>query len=296
MLGERINGYRSALRLPPWIFAADSPTSSVCSPAAAAVDDYSNFFGAIDSRSSDHFHMFEFKVRMCTSAKSHDWTECPFAHPGEKARRRDPRKFQYSGAVCPDFRKGSCRRGSACEFAHGVFECWLHPARYRTQLCKDGVSCTRRVCFFAHSAEQLRVLSPMADHSLHHRFSAVDYSPESNSPSLSSPTIATMPDSVGEILAHLEQLQVRKVKPMAASSSPATRMARGYFEDWDHDRTVKVHWQEEDDDEAAMERVESGNHLRARMFEKLSRENPLSSGTNPDPNPDVRWISELVNN
>lgn len=37
-----------------------------------------------------------------------------------------------------------------------MFECWLHPARYRTQLCTDGESCTRRVCFFAHGEAQLR--------------------------------------------------------------------------------------------------------------------------------------------
>ena len=29
---------------------------------------------------------------------------------------------------------GTCRRGDACPFAHGVFECWLHPSRYRTQV------------------------------------------------------------------------------------------------------------------------------------------------------------------
>ncbi|KAI5082608.1 hypothetical protein GOP47_0002351 [Adiantum capillus-veneris] len=102
--------------------------------------------------------MYEFKVRRCMRGRSHDWTECPFAHPGEKARRRDPRRIHYSGSPCPDFRKGSCRRGDACEFAHGVFECWLHPARYRTQVCKDGKNCKRRVCFFAHSPEQLRIL------------------------------------------------------------------------------------------------------------------------------------------
>ncbi len=37
-------------------------------------------------------------------------------------------------------------RGDACGFAHGVFEAWLHPSRYRTQLCKDGVACYRSVC------------------------------------------------------------------------------------------------------------------------------------------------------
>eukprot|EP00249_Psilotum_nudum_P022662 c28603_g1_i1 orf=317-2290(+) len=116
------------------------------------------FFPAVDVYSSDEFRMYEFKVRRCMRGRSHDWTECPFAHTGEKARRRDPRRFHYSGTACPDFRKGSCRRGDACEFAHGVFECWLHPARYRTQPCKDGKNCKRRVCFFAHTSEQFRFL------------------------------------------------------------------------------------------------------------------------------------------
>lgn len=38
----------------------------------------------------------------------------------------------------------------------GVFESWLHPSRYRTQLCKDHEKCDRPVCFFAHSVEELR--------------------------------------------------------------------------------------------------------------------------------------------
>ncbi|XP_024376481.1 uncharacterized protein [Physcomitrium patens] len=117
---------------------------------------------AVDMYGCDQFRMFEFKVRRCMRGRSHDWTECPFAHPGEKARRRDPRRFHYSGTACPDFRKGSCRRGDMCEFAHGVFECWLHPARYRTQPCKDGRNCRRRVCFFAHTPEQLRLLPAAA--------------------------------------------------------------------------------------------------------------------------------------
>ncbi|XP_024531811.1 zinc finger CCCH domain-containing protein 30 [Selaginella moellendorffii] len=107
---------------------------------------------------TDEFRMFSFKVRPCSRAYSHDWTECPFVHPGENARRRDPRRFHYSCVPCPDFRKGACRRGDTCEYAHGVFECWLHPAQYRTRLCKDGTSCSRRVCFFAHTSEEMRPL------------------------------------------------------------------------------------------------------------------------------------------
>ncbi|CAL4909990.1 unnamed protein product [Urochloa decumbens] len=115
---------------------------------------------AVDAYACDEFRMYEFKVRRCSRGRSHDWTDCPYAHPGEKARRRDPRRYHYSGTACPDFRKGGCKRGDACEFAHGVFECWLHPARYRTQPCKDGTACRRRVCFFAHTPDQLRVLPP----------------------------------------------------------------------------------------------------------------------------------------
>lgn len=109
---------------------------------------------------TDEFRMYSFKIKPCSRAYSHDWTECPFVHPGENARRRDPRKYLYSCVPCPEFRKGSCRNGDACEYAHGVFECWLHPAQYRTRLCKDETGCNRRVCFFAHKPEELRMVNP----------------------------------------------------------------------------------------------------------------------------------------
>ncbi|KAI5435168.1 zinc finger CCCH domain-containing protein 66 [Lathyrus oleraceus] len=108
--------------------------------------------------STDEFRMYTFKVKPCSRAYSHDWTECPFVHPGENARRRDPKKYPYSCVPCPEFRKGSCSKGDSCDYAHGIFECWLHPAQYRTRLCKDESSCTRRVCFFAHRIEELRPL------------------------------------------------------------------------------------------------------------------------------------------
>ncbi|CAO2840864.1 unnamed protein product [Amaranthus hypochondriacus] len=107
---------------------------------------------------TDEFRMYTFKVKPCSRAYSHDWTECPFVHPGENARRRDPRKYHYSCVPCPEFRKGACPKGDSCEYAHGIFECWLHPAQYRTRLCKDETKCARRVCFFAHKVEELRPL------------------------------------------------------------------------------------------------------------------------------------------
>lgn len=56
----------------------------------------------------------------------------------------------------PRAQTGACIRGDACPYAHGVFECWLHPGRYRTQLCTDGANCRRRVCFFAHFESEVR--------------------------------------------------------------------------------------------------------------------------------------------
>ena len=45
------------------------------------------------------------QVLPCSKRFCHDWTVCPFAHPGEKARRRDPRLFTYTGIACPDMKK-----------------------------------------------------------------------------------------------------------------------------------------------------------------------------------------------
>ncbi|KAD5317403.1 hypothetical protein R6Q59_032743 [Mikania micrantha] len=263
----------------------------------------------------DNFRMYEFKIRKCTRPQSHDWTDCPYVHPGEKARRRDLRKYSYSGTACPDFRKGNCKKGDGCEFAHGVFECWLHPNRYRTQPCKDGVNCRRRVCFFAHSPDQLRVLSPHTDSG---GFPAFLSSPsETSTPPSESPPMSPMDGylsrslgsvPVSDMLSSLRRLQLNKTTSMGTpwsmqvgrvvSSSgtgffslpttptrPVTRSSLGFSEIW------------EEEEEPALERVESGRDLRAKMFERLSKENPLGRA-DPNPgessNPDVGWISELV--
>ncbi|TKY60808.1 Zinc finger CCCH domain-containing protein 49 [Spatholobus suberectus] len=288
----------------------------------------------VDAYSCDHFRMFEFKVRRCARGRSHDWTECPYAHPGEKARRRDPRKYHYSGTACPDFRKGNCKKGDACEYAHGVFECWLHPARYRTQPCKDGTSCRRRVCFFAHTPEQLRVLPQQSPRSgggdsydgspLRHAIESsvaktlpFVSSPGSVSPPAESPPMSPMTRSgaasVNEMVASLRNLQLGKVKSLPSSwnvmgssgfgsprgpvirpgffslpTTPTQAPARGgvnYFDLWDQSC----------EEEPVMERVESGRGIRARMFEKLSKENSLDgSGSGAVGAPDVGWVSELV--
>ncbi|GJT82730.1 hypothetical protein Tco_1057072 [Tanacetum coccineum] len=57
---------------------------------------------------SDEFRMYTFKVKPCSRAYTHDWTECHFVQPGENARRRNLKKFNYSCVPCPKFRKGIC--------------------------------------------------------------------------------------------------------------------------------------------------------------------------------------------
>jgi len=85
---------------------------------------------------------------------------CPYGHPGEKARRRSPRN-SYQAVCCPDIRRrGRCPRGESCPYAHSVFEIHLHPAKFRTKLCRDGAACTRQICFFAHAESELRTPSP----------------------------------------------------------------------------------------------------------------------------------------
>ncbi|WOL14031.1 zinc finger CCCH domain-containing protein 2-like [Canna indica] len=274
---------------------------------------------AVDVYSSDEFRMYEFKVRMCSGGRSHDWTECPFAHPGEKARRRDPRRYRYSGTACPDFRKGCCRRGDSCEFAHGVFECWLHPVRYRTQPCKDGTACRRRVCFFAHTPDQLRVLpqqqqqkpskfmvdsydgSPLRQKALESYLSkylmstsptSTLMSPPTSPPSDSPPTSprskvlrqASWPgsSSLTEIVASMQQLQLSMAKSAPTSSAftlsnSFIRSPRGTAPGFKSEfcslpstpvATVTM----VDGGEEPVERVESGRALRAKMFEKMSKE------------------------
>ncbi|KAL3645450.1 hypothetical protein CASFOL_010630 [Castilleja foliolosa] len=161
-------------RSPPQMLMMDSPKAED-NAAFSKFLPYNNVNDEDDDDpySSDHFRIFEFKVRKCNRSRSHDWTDCPFAHPGEKARRRDPRRFHYSGTVCSEYRKGHCGKGDNCEFSHGVFECWLHPSRYRTEACKDGKNCKRKVCFFAHSTRQLRIV------------------PEASSPPMNSPKSLT---------------------------------------------------------------------------------------------------------
>lgn len=106
---------------------------------------------------SEDFMVNCFKVLPCFKKYRHDWWVCPYAHEGETAKRRDPKKFKYVGVACPDAKQGKvCPRGDECPCTHNVFEYWLHPTRFRTAFCGRGIHCTRPFCFFAHSLSEMR--------------------------------------------------------------------------------------------------------------------------------------------
>ncbi|KAK1372559.1 Zinc finger CCCH domain-containing protein 20 [Heracleum sosnowskyi] len=322
------------VHIPPYD-ASDDPTANIHFPLLTEMDDYEI---PMDAFTSDHFRIYVFKVKRCARAKSHDWTECPYVHPGEKARRRDPRKFLYSGTACPDYKKGECVRGDACEYAHGVFECWLHPTRYRTQPCKDGVLCCRKICFFAHTADQLRLLptgSPRnydvfvteSDDELPTRIGGDSFKQKSFGMSPTSTLYALQNwsppmspcgsigyNSVSELSESMRGLLIGKgsggmsLSPRGVQTGSyfgSTRqcsMLRPGFSSLPVTPTRKVTrdglgelmWDELCEEEPAMERVESGRDVRAKMYAKLKKENSLDRVGSIGSDYNSGWDSELV--
>lgn len=161
-------------------------------------------------------------------------------------------------------------------------------------------------------------------------------SPESNSPPTESPPMSPISPmrvnsvqslsrslgsgvgSINEMVASLRQLQLNKIKSMPNSwglepgfsppgvGSPRVQMIRPEFCSLPNTPTRVVTrpgigYFDAFEEEPVMERVESGRGLRAKMFEKLSKENSLgSSGPGQDPsfyeapNPDVGWVTDLL--
>ena len=53
------------------------------------------------------------QVERCTTHCKHDWKKCPFSHPTENARRRDPRLHNYIPESCPNYKElGACSWGA----------------------------------------------------------------------------------------------------------------------------------------------------------------------------------------
>uniref|UniRef100_A0A0D3G9Z8 C3H1-type domain-containing protein n=1 Tax=Oryza barthii TaxID=65489 RepID=A0A0D3G9Z8_9ORYZ len=113
------------------------------------------------------------------------------------------------------------------EFMMYEFKLWLHPSRYRTRPCRAGVACRRRVCFFAHTAGELRAGSK--------EDSPLSLSPKSTLASLwESPPVSPVEGrrwvdgidecdadaEMEELMFAMRELGLRKVRPSASSVTP----------------------------------------------------------------------------
>eukprot|EP00879_Flechtneria_rotunda_P029542 GHRR01031960.1.p2 GENE.GHRR01031960.1~~GHRR01031960.1.p2 ORF type:complete len:145 (+),score=19.79 GHRR01031960.1:287-721(+) len=61
---------------------------------------------------NDQFMMNVFKVEPCTRADKHPRGSCPYAHPGDVARRRHPSRYQ--ALLCPEVRAVGLRQLLTC--------------------------------------------------------------------------------------------------------------------------------------------------------------------------------------
>ncbi|XP_075515980.1 uncharacterized protein LOC142550817 [Primulina tabacum] len=106
-----------------------------------------------------------------------------------------------------------------CLHESAWFECWLHPARYRTQPCKDGTRCRRRVCFFAHTPEQLRILphatSPDTSPSVLRGVSFVALGLFGSSPKSSSYSPSVSPKTLSPWFAGMAVPELERSPPLA---------------------------------------------------------------------------------
>eukprot|EP00775_Hariotina_reticulata_P013425 gene13425-13553_t len=89
----------------------------------------------------DQFLQYTYKVVPCDKTWRHDYSTCPFAHSGESSERRHP--STYLPFMCNSTQhstdlKEKCPFGTSCKYAHGHFELWLHPGRFRTKMCSLG--------------------------------------------------------------------------------------------------------------------------------------------------------------
>eukprot|EP00775_Hariotina_reticulata_P007487 gene7487-7696_t len=135
----------------------DAGVPAAATPGPATADSSQQAASQVIHRYDDDFMMYVFKVEMCKRIDKHDRGKCPYAHPGELARRRHPSLYQ--ALPCPEARaKKICPRLENCNCSHSTFEFWLHPDRFKTFLCERGNQCNRPVCFFAHSPSELREL------------------------------------------------------------------------------------------------------------------------------------------
>lgn len=166
-------------------------------------------------------------------------------------------------------------------------------------------------------AEQLRVVSQQSPRGAIAKSTCMTAMPFLASPSTISPEESPPMSPSSDVALSFRNLQLNQVKSIPASCLSGLGSGLGYgsprgplvhpgFLSLPTTPTgaltrKKIVWETgSSHDEPVMERVESGRSLRARMFEKLSRENSLSAAAAaPEPEPpgcslDVGWVSDLL--
>ncbi|GFS43268.1 zinc finger C-x8-C-x5-C-x3-H type family protein [Actinidia rufa] len=289
MIGERNHNFNPTVHVPPWPLL-DDPTVDASFPYHNGnTDDFSpdaltalhrnqpsndsdsdseESDHPVDAYSCDHFRMYEFKVRMCTRGRSHDWTDCPYAHPGEKARRRDPRKYHYSAVQGRDP---------------------LPPARVLLRALAGATPGPEpKNSGFRFAA--VRVAASFPDDELAE--SVVGFELGQRNGGFS----ATVTAEQGQVHALFLGLSDRWFWVRITNTLAMTRPGFCSLPSTPTRAVTRPGIGPQLMVEPVMERVESGRDLRAKMFEKLSRENPLDLGEPkpPSPGPDLGWVSELV--
>lgn len=82
----------------------------------------------LDTAATTHAQVLPCSKRFC-----HDWVTCPFAHPAEKAKRRDPRAYTYTGVACPDQKKVRSKAQPIDEGRDSSHASLTHPFSWRAE-------------------------------------------------------------------------------------------------------------------------------------------------------------------
>lgn len=185
------------------------------------------------------------------------------------------------------------------------------------------------MCFFAHTTEQLRMITQHSPRSGGSVGDLYEVSPREQTSNWNLPFLASSEDSdsppvssmtqnsVSDLLASLRNLQLVKMKSLPSSwtshlGCPSYGSGPGYPRRsmlWPSCVSVPTTptqiptrpkfghvdlWENSCCEEPAAEPVESGRCPRTGMFSMLGKENHLELGQTDPEEPDVGWVSELV--
>ncbi|PQQ10681.1 zinc finger CCCH domain-containing protein 20 [Prunus yedoensis var. nudiflora] len=264
----------------------------------------------VDAYSCDHFRMFEFKVRRCARGRSHDWTECPYAHPGRRpgAATRESITIRVRLAPISErvIARKAMRASSRTAFSSaGSTRLAIVRSRVRTARAAGDRGCCLVWEDAAFSVIHTRgvagnIPTGVSDDPVAESVSGFELRQRSGG------FAEELAAWKGQVLAFFLECSGGFFRVWVSGISWSTRVnsSPGFCSLPSTPTRVPGRsgigyldfCEEGCEEEPAMERVESGRGLRAKMFERLREENSLGrveSGPSGGA-PDVGWVSELV--